>query len=466
MQVKGDNFFLHGGSITLVQNPINVRYVVSTNVNKLNFANTVCDGISEAQTFIYNTNGASIKAYAPDNFEIALQDGGYTSRVTLQPTTIAGHTIYVRMKPGVVPDSADGEIIFIDTVTAETSPYKVYVRGYKHVNLELGGSIGNMVHKTLLALNSGNLFTEPGTCKVLAKLTPAGAAPVSDSVTTKLWIENTIPLFGNTPFVTRHAEILPASNASTATGRVRLYFSQTEFNAFNAGSYSLLDLPVGPADAAGIANLRIYKFIGSSIDGSGKPYTYSNYTIINPADVDITWNTAGNFWQVDFDVTGFGHFYAGTDLTVNACTNGLYRLQADNSGIAYQWQRNTGSGFVNLTNGGIHSGATTRELIIISPLSSGYGHQYRCVVDGIPSASIYTLKFVSTWLGNTNTNWNTSTNWAACNTLPDQYTDVVIPPGRTNYPILNTNRTIRSLRSETGSSVTVQPGVTLTVVGN
>ncbi|MBL0145494.1 MAG: hypothetical protein IPP48_06765 [Chitinophagaceae bacterium] len=111
VQVKGDNFFLHGGTIPLIQNPINVRNVVSTNVNKLNFANTVCDGISEAQTFIYYTNGVSIKAYAPDNFEIALQDGGYTSRVTLQPTTITGHTIYVRMKPSVVPDSADGEII-------------------------------------------------------------------------------------------------------------------------------------------------------------------------------------------------------------------------------------------------------------------------------------------------------------------------------------------------------------------
>jgi hypothetical protein len=47
--------------------------------------------------------------------------------------------------------------------------------------------------------------------------------------------------------VQRHYEIAPTNNASTATGRVTLYFTQAEFTNFNNDPLSVLDLP---ADAA------------------------------------------------------------------------------------------------------------------------------------------------------------------------------------------------------------------------
>ncbi|NCW88481.1 MAG: hypothetical protein EBV71_06305, partial [Chitinophagia bacterium] len=50
------------------------------------------------------------------------------------------------------------------------------------------------------------------------------------------------------------------------------------------------------------------------------------------------------------------------------------------TGVIYQWQVNTGSGFTNLSNGGIYSGATTASLAISTTNPAMSGYQYRCVL--------------------------------------------------------------------------------------
>ncbi len=47
---------------------------------------------------------------------------------------------------------------------------------------------------------------------------------------------------------------------------------------------------------------------------------------------------------------------------------------------SYQWQVNTGSGFVNVANGGPYSGASTATLNITAPTVAFSGYQYRCVL--------------------------------------------------------------------------------------
>ncbi len=46
---------------------------------------------------------------------------------------------------------------------------------------------------------------------------------------------------------------------------------------------------------------------------------------------------------------------------------------------AYQWQVNTGSGFVDISNGGVYSGVTTTTLTITEVTSAMDGYLYRCV---------------------------------------------------------------------------------------
>lgn len=50
------------------------------------------------------------------------------------------------------------------------------------------------------------------------------------------------------------------------------------------------------------------------------------------------------------------------------------------SGITYQWQINTGSGFSNITNNTTYSGATSATLTVNNPTASMIGHQFQCIV--------------------------------------------------------------------------------------
>ncbi len=57
--------------------------------------------------------------------------------------------------------------------------------------------------------------------------------------------------------------------------------------------------------------------------------------------------------------------------------------------VSYQWQEDAGSGFVDITDGGIYSNATTDTLDISLPTGDMSGFKYRCVITGncLPNAT-------------------------------------------------------------------------------
>lgn len=144
----------------------------------------------------------------------------------------------------------------------------------------------------------------------LAEVQSGGTYTLSGTVTAKVWIESTQPI----NFVKRHYEITPQQNAATATGRVTLYFTQQEFNDFNA--VNAIKLPTGPADAAGITRIQIEKRGGTSNNGTGMPPTYSGaiQTILNAA-LTKSWNATAARWEISFDVNGFSGFFLKTQVS-------------------------------------------------------------------------------------------------------------------------------------------------------
>ncbi|AXY74146.1 DUF1565 domain-containing protein [Paraflavitalea soli] len=187
---------------------------------------------------------------------------------------------------------------------------KIDFGAYEFTGSNTGGLVlansGDAVTATISAGLSTTAFT--AACRVVAMVSPDGTGTtVSGAVDAKVWIESTQPAL----YVKRHYEITPALNAATATGKVTLYFTQAEFDDFNA--VNTLQLPTGPTDATRIANLLIEKRAGTSSDGSGLPSTYSGASAtIDPADTDIQWNATGSRWEVSIHVTGFSGFFAKT----------------------------------------------------------------------------------------------------------------------------------------------------------
>lgn len=68
--------------------------------------------------------------------------------------------------------------------------------------------------------------------------------------------------------------------------------------------------------------------------------------------------------------------------TICSGANTSFTVAASGAGLTYQWQVNTGSGYVNVSNGGVYSGATTATLSITGATAGMNGYLYRAVVSG------------------------------------------------------------------------------------
>jgi hypothetical protein len=192
--------------------------------------------------------------------------------------------------------------------------------------------------------SSQTIATGGTACRTIALLSPWGAQPVAGTVNAKVWVRNTVPYHAGRPFVPRSYEITPTNNASTATARVTLYFTQADFDQYNSVPNGA-DLPMEPTDAAGnIANIRVFKFGGTSADGSGMPgsFTQAGSLIIDPDDNDIVWNASRSRWEVSFNTTGFsGFFLANNDLLLLPITLAAFEGSSSPAGNLLTWRTST-----------------------------------------------------------------------------------------------------------------------------
>lgn len=86
-----------------------------------------------------------------------------------------------------------------------------------------------------------------------------------------------------------------------------------------------------------------------------------------------------------------------TAVSTCAATIARFNITASGNNLTYQWQLNTGTSWVNLTNGGIYSGTSTTNLTITNVTTAMRGYSYRCVVsngcspNGISNAAVLTV---------------------------------------------------------------------------
>src|SRR5690606_31864272 len=77
------------------------------------------------------------------------------------------------------------------------------------------------------------------------------------------------------------------------------------------------------------------------------------------------------------------------DITVCSGTGATFSVDGGvTTGADYQWQINTGSGWNNVVNGGIYSGALTDELSISATDPTMNDYLYRVIVSGTCTPSV------------------------------------------------------------------------------
>lgn len=113
-------------------------------------------------------------------------------------------------------------------------------------------------------------------------------------------------------------------------------------------------------------------------------------------------SAADNIDAVDFNMDGKSDIVAnclnnnaiaiyrndvGIVLNFSGCEGGNTLLQADLPGTIFQWQMNTGSGYVNVSDGFNFYGANTNTLSLLNIPLAWEGAKFRCLVNGLPTTT-------------------------------------------------------------------------------
>lgn len=313
--------------------------------------NVVASGSSPTVT---TTAASSIKSTSATLGGNVTADGGasVTARGVVYSSTDATPTIG---EPGVTQVSiGTGTGAFSQNITSLTLGTTYYFNSYAtNTSGTAYGTVSSFIpacdgategtlaqHEDISNISvSGaeKYLSTSSSCRTIALVSPSGGSPVSGAVNGKVWVRNTVPTFNNKPFVPRSYEITPVSNPATATGTVTLYFTQADFDAYNT-AYNGADLPYNGTDAENLRfNARIYKFSGTSSDGTGMPGSYTQPGIsITPSTV--VWNATMSRWEVTFTTTGFSGFFLGNATQLLPIVITSFEGKTMATGNALQWQ--------------------------------------------------------------------------------------------------------------------------------
>ena len=135
------------------------------------------------------------------------------------------------------------------------------------------------------------------------------------------------------PYVQRHYDIVPALNASTAQATVTLYYSQSDFDAYNSYvTINSLGLPLLPTGGVDNGNVLVSQFHG--IGTSPGNYTGTTLNIVPT----VSWDATNNWWEVSFPVTGFSGFYISTANIALPLTLLNFNGNLKNNNVLLNWK--------------------------------------------------------------------------------------------------------------------------------
>lgn len=203
--------------------------------------------------------------------------------------------------PSPADNAADYHVQVTNSCTSTSS---------NDVSLSISSSLPTTLTNGSASVATGDNIIYGAGCGLITTIIPSGGAPLSGNTTAKVWVEPSVPSFSNAFYLARHYEITP-TNEGSAT--LKLYYLQSEFDAYNQKTGHGLDLPIDATDLANNKNnIKIVKKSGTSTDGSGKFDTYAGaFTTITPNNV--AWDASSGYWIVTFNVADFSGFFLTTN---------------------------------------------------------------------------------------------------------------------------------------------------------
>jgi gliding motility-associated-like protein/uncharacterized repeat protein (TIGR01451 family) len=135
-------------------------------------------------------------------------------------------------------------------------------------------------------------------------------------------------------------------------------------------------------DPSGVDSDGVPNIVGSP-QANATTVTKATQATLNTEPTN-QWTSSGNnaAFVTAASAIGTTSFNAGApDYTIPPATN-------EDVGLRYQWQEDSGSGFTDISDGGIYSGATTANLVLTAVTTAMNGNDYKIIVTHIDNDCI------------------------------------------------------------------------------
>lgn len=302
---QGSNIFnnVPAGNYTLYVRDVNLC-LKTLPVNVLNLAGTSLSATSSPAS-CGKSDGTITASASGGTMALTYSKDGVTYQTSNIFTGLAANTYLIRVR------DARGCIDSMNVTVTTTNGFS---------GLLAASPGGLQVSTTAAVAVTGTTYLDTF-CNLIARVVPSGASPVGGSISSRVIIDPSIQLYNNEPYVQRHFDIEPATNAATSTATVILYFRDQEFVEFNLNRTGFPALPTvangGNADP-NITNVRVTQYHGLSIfphnSGNPAPGFYTNPTGFLIVPTAVNYNSTFNYWEVTIPVNGFSGFYVHTNL--------------------------------------------------------------------------------------------------------------------------------------------------------
>ncbi len=150
--------------------------------------------------------------------------------------------------------------------------------------------------------------------------------------------------------------------------------------------------------------------------------------------------------------------YAGNPY----CPNGADALPSfSGGGIAGTFSSTAGLVFVSTSTGEVNVATSTPGTYTVTNTIASSGG-----CSAVTATNTVTIAAYGTWQGGTSADWMTSGNWQ-CNTMPTTTTDVTVPSGASNMPVISAAGAVcRNMTINNGATLAMSGANTLNVYGS
>lgn len=272
---NGTAFNANLGTTTYTVTGTSVAGCTSTTTTSVTGNANPTVAVNASPSDICNGN-TSVLTATGNGVSYSWSSGGVTASTTVQPSTASTYTVTSTSAAGCTNTTSVA-------VNVTTGVFGLATTTSADTNAQPDGMMVTYTNNT---------------CNLILSIMDNVPGQTLGNTVANMTISPTVQTYNGQPYLNRWYQITPANNLPAM---LTFYVNQFDFDMYNtyATANNWPMLPTGPADAAGIANVRVTKVTNAGLG--------NNPVVLTPNSV--TWNSTFGYWEIITATPDFSQFY-------------------------------------------------------------------------------------------------------------------------------------------------------------